>query len=169
MKPKRLIIIIVLGLALAVLLTVPAAAQTFPDVPTSHSYYQAIEGMAARDIVGGYPSGYFGPSDLVKRQQFAKMIVLTMGYAVSENDSCPFPDVEHIPGDLYPFHYVAKAASTGLTTGYANGTFGPANQITRQQVVTMAVRAGGSELEDPPQGWAGVLSYSDPHARREHP
>jgi len=162
MKLGRSTISIFLGLLLALLLAGTATAQTFPDVPAYHPYYQAIEGMAGRGIIGGYTDGTFGPDDLVKRQHFAKMIVLTMGYKATENDWCPFPDVEHVPGDLHPFHYVAKAASTGLTTGYTNGTFGPANPITRQQVITMAVRAGGSKLETPPLDWEGLYHHGDP-------
>ena len=118
--------------------------------------------MATRGIIEGYTDGTFGPSDLVIRQQFAKMIVLTMGYEPTESDWCPFPDVEHLPGDLYPFHFVARAASAGLTTGYTNGTFGPGNPITRQQVITMVVRAGGSKLETPPLGWRGLFNSGDP-------
>ena len=150
-------------LAFVVSIASPAvAASSFPDVSASHPYYTAIEGMATRGLIEGYTDGTFGPSDLVKRQQFAKMIVLTMGYEPTENDWCPFPDVEHIPSDLYPFHFVAKAASTGLTTGYTNGTFGPDNPITRQQVITMVERAGGSKLETPPLEWRGLFYYGDP-------
>ena len=150
-------------LAFVVSMASPAvAASSFPDVSASHPYFTAIEGMATRGIIEGYTDGTFGPSDLVIRQQFAKMIVLTMGYEPTESDWCPFPDVEHLPGDLYPFHFVARAASAGLTTGYTNGTFGPGNPITRQQVITMVVRAGGSKLETPPLGWRGLFNSGDP-------
>ena len=44
--------------------------------------------------------GNFGPGDPVMRQQFAKMIVLTGAYPVSEANVCPFTDVESSgPGD----------------------------------------------------------------------
>ena len=101
--------------------------------------------------------------------QFAKMIVLAMGsitsgYTVSENDICPFADVPAgTPSNpLYPDHYVAVAARTGLTMGYPDNTFRPYNQITRWQVITMVVRAGEPWLEDPPPGWQGALNYSNP-------
>ena len=154
-------------LAFVVSMASPAvAASSFPDVSASHPYFTAIEGMATRGIIEGYTDGTFGPSDLVIRQQFAKMIVLTMGYEPTESDWCPFPDVEHLPGDLYPFHFVARAASAGLTTGYTNGTFGPGNPITRQQVITMVVRAGGSKLETPPLGGGASSILETPHTAR---
>lgn len=148
--------------ALLTLFTSPvAAAPSYPDVSPMHPYYGAIDGLASRGIVSGYADGDFGPSDLVKRQQFAKMIVSTMGYTPTEDDWCSFPDVEHVPGRLYPFHFVAKAAATGLTTGYKDGTFGPGDPATRQQVITMVVRAGGSRLETPPADFAGVYYDGD--------
>ncbi len=152
--------LIVLLLGVGFILALPTAAKaSFPDVPASHPYYEAIEGMATQGVIGGYTNGNFGPEDLVKRQQFAKMIVLTMGFQTTEDDICPFNDV--LPVDsvdpLYPDHYIAVAARTGLTTGYLDNTFRPYNQITRQQVITMVVRAGGSKLENPTDAWAGVL------------
>ena len=47
----------------------------------------------SRGIIGGYGDGTFGPGKEVTRQQFAKMIVLTGGYAASEANVCPFSDV----------------------------------------------------------------------------
>ncbi len=143
----------------------PENATRFPDVPETHPNYAAIENMAEKEMIGGYTSGYFGPNDKVIRQQFAKMIVLTMGYTVTEADTYQFTDASAIvrkAGELYPYHYVAKAALTGLTTGYTDGSFRPLNNITRQQIITMVVRAGSQTLQVPPAGWKGVLSYSDP-------
>ena len=54
--------------------------------------------MASRGIVGGYANGDFGSDDLVMRQQFAKMIVGSLGLAATEEDwedaSKPFRDLE---------------------------------------------------------------------------
>jgi hypothetical protein len=143
----------------------PANATRFPDVPKTHPNYAAVEGMAEKEIIGGYLSGYFGPNDLVIRQQFAKMIILTMGLTPTLTDEYTFVDsasILHKEGDLYAYHYVAKAALTGLTTGYPDGTFRPLNSITRQQIITMIVRAGSQVLQPPPAAYKGELSYSDP-------
>ncbi len=164
-SPLRLrMALIVLLLGMGFVLALPAsAASAFPDVPSNHPYASAITELSARSIIGGYANGNFGPEDLVKRQQFAKMIVLTMGFQTTEADVCTFKDV--LPADsvdpLYPDNYIAVAARTGLTTGYPDNTFRPFNQITRQQVITMVVRAGGADLETPPADWVGVLNYSD--------
>ena len=119
-----------------------APAATFPDVPADHPYGDAISELAEQKIILGYGDGSFGPDKLVLRQQFTKMITLTLGLEVSETDICPFPDVEISgPGDLYPDNYVAVAAAQGITMGTTSQTFSPYRNISRFQVMTMVVRA----------------------------
>jgi streptogramin lyase len=142
----------------------------FPDVPVSHPYYGAISAMAAQQVIGGYANGNFGPDDPVTRQQFAKMIVLGLGLAVGETDfpdpAVPFVDLgPDDPAKLYPHEYVAVCARNNITKGIDATHFDPLANITRQQMITMIVRAvdnlaGG--LAAPPSDWVGVLSYGDP-------
>ena len=140
----------------------------FIDVGQGDPYAKAINGLADKGVVQGYEDGFFGVYDPVTRQQFAKMILLTMAqwnpvvYTASLHDTCNFIDsdlIERSEGELYAYHYVAKASATGLTLGYRDGTFKPLNNISRQQVITMIVRAGQSVLVAPPADWQGVLSY----------
>lgn len=140
----------------------PATAQSFRDVPTDHPYYTAIQDIADLGIIGGYGNGDFGPSNPVIRQQLAKMIVLAMGFTVTELDSHAFMDVPHSAPSLYPYHYVAAAANNGLMRGRADGSFGPLDQTTRMQLITIVARATGSLLQGPPDDWQGVLDSSDP-------
>ena len=151
------ILVSIVSLALAV-------TTSFPDVPASHPYYAAITNLASRSIIGGYANGYFGPGDDVTRQQFAKMIVLTGGYPVSEANVCFFTDVEK--GDastLYPDNYIAVAAARGITTGKTATTFDPSGKITRYQVVSMVVRTADNLqpglLTAPPAGWTGTGAW----------
>jgi hypothetical protein len=114
----------------------------FLDVGSTDPLAVAIDALAARGIINGFEDGTFRPAESVKRMQFAKMIVRTMGLAVSVTDICPFPDVFPGPaGSLYPEHYIAVAASQKITDPYPDGTFRPQESISRAQVVTMVVRA----------------------------
>lgn len=153
-----------------------AEAPRFPDVLPQYQYAAAIESLAEKEVIAGYKDGRFGFNDWVTRQQFAKMIVLAMALHYPEEftptlgDTYEFKDsasIERREGELYPYHYVAKAALTGLVRGYSDGTFRPFEQITRQQVITMIVRAGSQALQSPPLSWRGELDYSDPeHGER---
>ncbi len=138
----------------------PSAAR-FADVPSDHPYRSAIEDLADRGIVSGYADGSFHPGEIVKRMQFAKMIVLAVGFAVTEQDSDSFQDVPRGSG-LYPYHFVAVAANNGLMTGYDSDSFGPLDQITRMQLITTITRATGSLLMQPPDDWQGLVESSDP-------
>jgi hypothetical protein len=142
------------------------AASSFPDVPTSHPYYTAITDLASRGIIGGYGNGNFGPSDTVTRQQFAKMIVGTGGYSVSESDVCYFTDVQKGgPSTLYPDNFVAVCAAKGITTGTTATTFNPTGKITRYQVISMVVRMADDLqpglLAAPPAGWVATGTWGN--------
>lgn len=145
----------------------PPDGPVFPDVGASHPYRTAIEGMYDLGIISGYGSGLFGPDDSVKRAQFAKMIVGTMGLSVTEGMTSPFTDLGTNPAaDLYPHEYIAAAFANGITTGITPTTFGPYVPITRAQVVTMIVRAVGmGVLSSPPPAYVGSLgNFSETHA-----
>jgi hypothetical protein len=151
--PRRLAVVCLLALSVGLLVASPAlnSPADFPDVPASHPYRAGILDMASRGVIGGFTDGTFGPDKLVTRQQFAKMIVLTMDYDVPTGVTCLFADVDPTPNPvdpLYPAKYVAVCALHLVTTGYPDGTFRPADSITRQQLITMVVRAAG--LPDPP-------------------
>ena len=126
------------------------ATTTFSDVPDDHPYHDAIYYLADAGVVAGREDGTFGPDAPVTRQQFAKMIVKTLGYPVTGTEVCPFTDVATQIGTdpFYPSKYVAVCASHGITTGKTPTTFAPGDNITHQQLITMVARAAG--LSAPP-------------------
>ena len=117
----------------------------FPDVvPGVTPYAEAIAALADRSIVGGFPDGTFRSGEPVTRQQFAKMIVLTLELTVTGSEVCPYGDVEEQTGadPFYPSKYVAVCAEQGITLGKTPTTFKPYDEITHQQLISMIVRAG---------------------------
>ncbi len=152
--------------------TAAAAALTFPDVPPSHRFHDAIQGMADLGIINGYSNGNFGPNDPVRRWQFAKMIVGALSLPIFESDSAspPFTDLDaDDPSAIDMTEFVAVAYKNGITTGITATTFGPYTYISRTQVVTMVVRAvqnyAPSALTTPPAGYVNTwgASYSPIH------
>ena len=95
--------------------------------------------MAAAGVIKGFVGGTFRPEDLVTRQQFAKMIVLSLGLEPLPAAQSPFKDVES--GWPYLSGYVAAAAARGITVGTSGTTFNPGANIKRAQITTMMVRA----------------------------
>jgi hypothetical protein len=143
----------------------PQPTSRFSDVPDSHPYYAQIGDLAQRAIVSGFPTGVFQPESPVTRQQFAKMIVKSLGWSMAASYEQPFADVGYgmDPNDpLYPDQYVAALAASGITEGTGSGQrlFEPYANITRAQVITMIARAAG--LADPPAGYAPPFDVFDP-------
>jgi hypothetical protein len=130
----------------------PGPTGSFSDVAGS-SYETAIYDLSDREIITGFEDGTFRPNSSVSRQQFAKMIVKTLGLAVTGFEACPFTDVPTQVGidPLYPSKYVAACAANGITQGTTATSFDPYADITHQQLITMVARA--ADLPDPPEDY----------------
>lgn len=148
-----------------------AAYCSFDDVPHIHPNYFAIQSLADLLIISGYGGNRFGPDDLVRRAQYAKMVVGALNIPVSEaswlDTAPPFQDLgPDNPLDLYPHDYVAAAAANKITLGTTPTTFDPWSNVTRAQVVTMALRGASLWWKVPlpavPAGWVGHLTFTDP-------
>lgn len=136
-----------------------AAAAGFSDViPGQTPYATAIAALAGEGIITGFDDGTFRPNNPVTRQQFAKMIVLTLGLTVTGNEVCPFTDVAAQIGSdpFYPSKYVAVCVAEGITTGKTAKTFDPSNTITHQQLITMVARA--AKLSPAPANYTASFS-----------
>jgi hypothetical protein len=146
-----------------------ASTDAFVDVKLGHSYYEAIQGLYDAGVVDGYPvqgGKEFRPDNPLWRAQFTKVILGALEVQVTEDawsDAAPpFTDLEPDPLDnLYPHDYIAEAARRGITYGTSATAFSPYVNISRAQLITMAVRAARtmkpSVLMDPPTGYTGSL------------
>lgn len=139
--------------------TLPRAGVSFADVQPSSPYYEAVTALANAGILAGKSDGLFHPGDFVTRAQFAKIIVLALGKHTGEIEQHhpTFPDVPNT--GAYPFDFVEEAVALRIIQGRSDGTFGPGAGLTRLQLTTMLVRAGGSRLSVPPVGF--TLSFMD--------
>lgn len=121
--------------------TAEAGTDKFTDIK-AHWGESIINEAAGLGIVGGYPEGDFKPDNLMKREEFYKLItnVLTTVPDTS-NTVISFKDVDPIEWYV-PTIKVAVAA--GITSGYQDGTFGIGQMISRQEaakVVASVIQA----------------------------
>ena len=115
---------------------------TFPDVPADAWYATAVNTLASLGMVSGDADGNFRPNDPITRAEFC-VIALAFAYE-PESYSCSFTDVS--VNDWF-YTYVAQAASYGWIGGYADGSFGPNDLITRAQVTTIVNNMLGREAD----------------------
>jgi len=85
---KKLILIFVLVFALAI----PAAANPFVDVPLNHWAYDAVQSLAAKGVIVGYPDGTFGGQRTLTRYELAEALAKALAYA--EQNETLAEDVE---------------------------------------------------------------------------
>lgn len=150
-----------------------ASTDAFLDVKLGHHYYEPVQGLSQAGVVDGYPvegGKEFRPDNSLWRAQFTKMILGALEIQVTEDawrdDAPPFSDLEvDAPDNLYPHDYIAEAARRGITYGTSPTAFSPYVNISRVQLITMAVRAARTmkprALNDPPTGYTGSLPGFD--------
>lgn len=128
---------------MVVTVTAPPWLTAFADVPSGADYYDAIYGMRDAGIIDGYGDGRFGPTDSVRRQQFAKIIVGAMSVPPHPTTTTRFTDLGAPDALGYPHIFVQAAWENGITRGVnaSQTLYAPYANITRAQVVTMVVRA----------------------------
>lgn len=141
MRKAKKFLSLLLVLTMTITLSVPmVSASEFTDVDTKHYYYNAIQSLVARGIISGMGDGTFAPEASIKRSEFAKMVVLSIGITNAGNavESSGFPDV---PADHWAAGYVKAAHGQGIINGFEDGTFRPDENVTYEQAITMAIRA----------------------------
>ncbi len=115
------------------------ASEAFDDIEGVESWAgDAIRELYDEGIVSGKGDNKFAPYDNVTRGEFAKMIVGTFGLNEMPDEYRGFTDV---PSGNWCFTYVEIAAAAGVVNGYEDGSFGLNDNITRQDMAVMVVRA----------------------------
>ena len=118
-----------------------ARKQTFKDVPTDHSFFNAIQWAAEQGITGGYTGakkGYFGPSDGCTRGQICTFLWrFAAKPAPADSTAQSFNDVPLSHNFYEPIQW---ASEQKITAGYKDGTFGVNKICTRGHCVTFLHR-----------------------------
>lgn len=115
-----------------------ASKQLFKDVPPTKHFAQAVNELAERNIIGGYPDGTFKPSNSITRGQAAAIIAKMIKLDTDQVKNPNFKDVSTSNGY---YKAIAAMAEKGIIGGYADGRFGPNDPIKRGQMASILVKA----------------------------
>lgn len=131
-----------------------ASGASLSDLEGSYAK-DAIQELVEKGIITGNGSGRFDPTGNITRQDFA----IIMSKALNLDTASPpatstFSDV---PQSHYSFSAVEAAVKAGLIKGQGNGSFGIAQNLTRQDMAVLFVRALGVD----PSGKGAHLNFSD--------
>lgn len=114
----------------------------FNDVDENHWAYDYIKLMSDNGIISGYNDGSFKPNGIVTREEFAKMMVLTLGLELINPDRDSFVDVKSSDWS-YKYVETAKLYLTGFRTSQGD-FFKPKNIAVREDMAVAIVK--GLEL-----------------------
>ena len=136
------------------LVTVSAGAKDFTD-NSKITYDEAVAVMSAAKVIDGYAEGDFRPTATLTRGAAAKIICnLILGPTAASAlvaDAAPYSDV----AANHPFAgYIAYCQKTGIISGYADGTFKPANSLTGYAFMKMLLGALGYDAAN--EGYTGA-------------
>ena len=136
------------------LVTVSAGAKDFTD-SSKIQYAEAVDVMSAVKVIDGYTDGSFNPSATLTRGAAAKIICnLILGPTTASAlvaDAAPYKDV---PTNHTFAGYIAYCQKTGIISGYADGTFKPANSLTGYAFMKMLLGALGYKADQ--EGYTGA-------------
>lgn len=153
---KRRLCALLSAAALCLTMAVPAFAadKTFPDVTGRDWCYTQVIQAAKTGLMNGYADGRFGQNDPITRGQMVQILYNYYGEDCGTNSG--FSDV---PSSAWYAKAVTWASKKGVVSGYSNGTFGPDNQLTREQMVTILYNVADKPETNP----SAISQYSDYH------
>ena len=137
---KRLIALAVAFVFVLGTVTPGLAAQ--PDVVDTE-FEEAAGKLAALRVMEGFPDGEFKPFENITRAQFARIAVSALALDTAAELSVGATQFNDVPADHWASGYINVATQRGLILGYGDGNYGPEDQLTYAQAVTILVRLVG--------------------------
>ncbi|MGG2093553.1 S-layer homology domain-containing protein [Bacillus sp. S13(2024)] len=117
------------------LLLSPAASYAATDDITGHMFEKQMRGLIDRGIMSGYGNNIYLPDKNVSRAEFATLIAKALQLPKADSN---FTDV---PTSYGLYEGVSKAAAANIISGRGNNTFGPDDNITREEMAVMVRNA----------------------------
>jgi len=124
----------------------PTGDPTFVDVLTDNWAYDYVEYAVEQSIVTGYGDGRYDPESVVTRDQMAVYIaraLVTPSGEAALADYVPaaprdFPDVA---SDFWAWKHIEYCVENDVVQGYPDGSYYPANVVSRDQMAVYIARA----------------------------
>lgn len=132
-------------------------SKTFDDLQNVSWAKQAIDALAARDIIKGTDDQSFSPEATINRADFIALLIRTLELKGSGSNEAAFSDV---PSTAYYQDALAIAKELGIVAGFADNTFRPDSPISRQDMMALSARALAATGK-PFEGSAALDAYVD--------
>lgn len=131
--------------------------KNFGDLQNLSWAKQAIDVMAARDIIKGTSTNSFSPADSIKRADFITLLVRALELKGTGKSAIMFNDVQKTD---YYYDELVIAKELGIATGFKEDTFRPNSDISRQDMMVLTARALAASKQVKASGVVGA-AYLD--------
>ena len=113
------------------------ASSDYTDVRTDHWFYHAVTFVTDRGYFYGIDDDIFAPYMNMNRAMFVAVLARIDGADLSGYTTSTFPD-----SDINSWYgpSVEWAVEAGVAAGYDDGTFGPTDEVTREQMCAFMYR-----------------------------
>lgn len=128
----------------------------FSDVSDSDWFYSDVEFICENKLMQGTATHLFSP-ELATTRGMIVTILYRMENLPDPKGSCPFNDVK--PGSYYE-DAITWASENGIVSGYGDGSFGPDDEITREQLAAIICRYAKFKGYDV-SGRAAISGFAD--------
>ena len=106
----------------------------FDDVNENDWFYNAVKYTYCNKIMSGLNGNTFSPNTKVTRGMLVTILYNLEGHP-SITGTSKFADVQN--KNIYFYNAVVWASNNNVVSGYANGKFGPDDNITREKLATI--------------------------------
>lgn len=130
----------------------------FWDVPPAHPFHGAIEDLGGLGVIHGYQDGSFGPTAGITRQAIAAMLYRSAGSPWGTDPRCSVPPALDVETSNPFCGAIRWLLAEGIASGYADGSFGPGEPVSRQAVAAFLYRMA---VDDPLPDVCPGTSFSD--------
>ena len=110
-------------------------AEKFTDVDVDDWFHEAVDYVVENGMMNGVSDTAFAPEATTTRG-----MIVTVLYRLEGNPKTGPSDFEDVASHAWYADSVAWACANGIVNGYGNGSFGPEDMITREQVATILYR-----------------------------
>ncbi len=126
-------------------MTPVASAVSFNDVFETNRNAPAINFLAERNIISGYPDGSFKPDKPVSRVEFLKLALLASNIQLDADAPAGFNDVDE---NAWYSPYLRKAKQEGWVQGYPDGSFKPEQSVNKVEGLKMIAEIRDWQMND---------------------
>lgn len=136
-------------------------ALPFYDVSSGDWFYEPVRYVYENKLFSGMDDTHFGPYQAMNRAMLMTVLYQLAGAPAEEMAAASIISFDDVANTAWYAPYVKWGAAQGITAGTGERTFGPEQQVTREQVVALLYSFAANYLGLELSQGADLSAYAD--------